>query len=40
MHQKIGDEELFNSAISAYENSQGRKLDEFKKFSEFCGFDR
>jgi len=40
MHQKIEDKEIFNSAISAYENKQGRELDKFKKFRDFCDFDR
>ncbi|VUT27516.1 MAG: hypothetical protein SYNGOMJ08_00062 [Candidatus Syntrophoarchaeum sp. GoM_oil] len=35
MHQKIEDKAIFNSAISAYS-----ELDKFKKFSDFCGFDK
>jgi hypothetical protein len=39
MHLKLENKEIFKFVIDAYEKKQGRELDKFKEFKEFCGFD-
>jgi len=39
VHLKLENKEIFKSVIDAYEKKQGRELDKFQKFKEFCRFD-
>ena len=39
MHLKLENKEIFKSVIDMYEKKQGRELDKFQKFKEFCRFD-
>lgn len=39
MHLKLENKEIFKSVIDMYEKKQGRELDKFQEFKEFCRFD-
>ncbi len=39
MHLKLENKEIFKFVIDMYEKEQGRELDKFQKFKEFCRFD-
>jgi hypothetical protein len=39
MHLKLENKEIFKSVIDMYEKEQGREIDKFQKFKEFCRFD-
>ena len=39
MHLRLENKAIFKSVIVGFEKTQGRELDKFKKFREFCRFD-
>lgn len=39
MHLRLENKAIFKSVIAGFEKTQGRELDNFKKFREFCRFD-
>ena len=39
MHLRLEDKAIFKSVIEGFEKTQGRELEKFKEFKEFCKFD-